>query len=174
MDITFACINCGQKLEVDEGGAGVSIDCPKCGKPVSVPSRQNVSTQQPLMRVSLNPTQEPSSLPPSIEGSLHCVFIAAGLSVLGLILFRFGSVTGMITSLICYVLAIPFQVGALLCAIYGICLGSIKHGLALLAGVGVLFVLIMVGPYWSSVKMNVDPLRMMEDTQKQIQQMFKR
>ena len=169
MDITFSCTNCGQRLEVDESGAGVSIDCPKCGKPVYVPSRQNVSTQQPSMRASLNPTQESSSLPPSIEGSLHCIFIATVLSVLGLVLFRYGSVAGMI----CYALAIPFQIGALLCAIYGICLGSIKHGLALLAGVAVLCVLVTVGPLWGIAKMHTVTSPMLEDWQKQMEQMMK-
>jgi DNA-directed RNA polymerase subunit RPC12/RpoP len=165
MDIIFVCTNCGQSLVVDESGAGVSVDCPKCGKPLCVPGHQNISIQQPPMGASLNPTQESSYLPPSIEGGLHCVFIATVLSVLGLVLFRSGSVAGII----CYALAIPFLTGALLCAGYGICMGSIKHGLALLAGVGILFALIMVGHLSAAAKMNTDASRTMEDAQKQTQ-----
>jgi DNA-directed RNA polymerase subunit RPC12/RpoP len=38
-DIVFSCVSCGQSLTVDARGAGMSVDCPKCGKPVYVPSR---------------------------------------------------------------------------------------------------------------------------------------
>jgi hypothetical protein len=38
-DIVFSCGSCGQSLAVDASGAGLSVDCPKCGKPVYVPSR---------------------------------------------------------------------------------------------------------------------------------------
>ena len=44
MDITFQCDNCGQNLEVEEAGAGMTVDCPKCGKPVYVPTK---STKPP-------------------------------------------------------------------------------------------------------------------------------
>jgi hypothetical protein len=39
-DIRFSCGVCGQSLIVDASGAGMSVDCPKCGKPVNVPSRR--------------------------------------------------------------------------------------------------------------------------------------
>jgi len=39
MDINFRCDKCGQNLEVDEAGAGMTVDCPKCGKPVYVPTK---------------------------------------------------------------------------------------------------------------------------------------
>ncbi len=39
MDITFLCGNCHQPLSIDEGGAGMTIDCPNCAKPVYVPSQ---------------------------------------------------------------------------------------------------------------------------------------
>jgi DNA-directed RNA polymerase subunit RPC12/RpoP len=39
MDINFQCDKCGQNLEVDEAGAGMTVDCPKCSKPVYVPSK---------------------------------------------------------------------------------------------------------------------------------------
>src|ERR1017187_8388909 len=47
MDITFACDKCGQSLTVDEAGAGMTIDCPNCGKPTYVPSRSAVPPEEP-------------------------------------------------------------------------------------------------------------------------------
>ena len=38
MDITFECNKCGQSLVVEEAGAGLTIDCPNCGKPAYVSS----------------------------------------------------------------------------------------------------------------------------------------
>ena len=38
MDITFNCDSCGQHIVVDETGAGASVNCPKCGKSLSVPA----------------------------------------------------------------------------------------------------------------------------------------
>ncbi len=38
MEIKFDCVSCGQTLSIDEAGAGLTIDCPKCGLPVVVPS----------------------------------------------------------------------------------------------------------------------------------------
>jgi hypothetical protein len=37
-DITFECGSCGQSLVVEEAGAGHTLDCPTCGKPVCVPT----------------------------------------------------------------------------------------------------------------------------------------
>ena len=37
MDITFACESCGQNLVIDEAGAGLTIQCPKCGTSLEVP-----------------------------------------------------------------------------------------------------------------------------------------
>jgi predicted RNA-binding Zn-ribbon protein involved in translation (DUF1610 family) len=179
MDITFSCTNCGQNLEINENGAGASIDCPKCGKPVYVPSRAAKVTQEEPVRVAVRPVQRstPSnaehekltSAPPYIEGGLHCVFIGAVLMVIGLFLFRMGLVAGMI----CYALAIPFQIGALLCGVHGICRGSIKHGLGLLAGVSVLCALIVFGPLWGIAKMSAITAPMMEDWLQHMQEMMK-
>lgn len=38
-EIFFSCGNCGQSLAVDASGAGLSVDCAKCRRPVYVPSR---------------------------------------------------------------------------------------------------------------------------------------
>ena len=169
MDISFNCTNCGQRLEVDERGAGTTTDCPKCGKPVYVPNRPPASSAQPPMKVSLNPMRPSSSLPPSIEGSLQCVVIAGILLIIALVLYRSGLVAGMIL----YTLAIPFQIGALFCAIFGICHGSIKHGLGLLAAVGMLCVLSVIGPLWFQARAVTTFGPMMEDQTKQMEQFMK-
>lgn len=36
-DITFDCPECAGHLVVDEKGAGMTVPCPECGKPISVP-----------------------------------------------------------------------------------------------------------------------------------------
>jgi DNA-directed RNA polymerase subunit RPC12/RpoP len=37
MDITFECPHCGQSVAIDEAGAGLQIDCPRCRSPLTVP-----------------------------------------------------------------------------------------------------------------------------------------
>lgn len=37
MDILFVCPKCGQRMVIDEAGAGLRIQCPKCGGNVGVP-----------------------------------------------------------------------------------------------------------------------------------------
>ena len=117
----------------------------------------------------MDTTLNRDSLPPSIEGGLHCVLIAAVLQIIGLVLFRMGYAAGVVF----YFVATPFQIGALLCAIFGICHGSVKHGLALLGGVGVLCALIAFGPLWGVAKIHTTTAPMMEDAQKQMEQMMK-
>jgi DNA-directed RNA polymerase subunit RPC12/RpoP len=169
MEISFNCTNCGQKLEANERGAGITIDCPKCHKPVYIPSRPVVSAAQSPMKVTLNLAQPSSSLPPAIEGSLQCVVFAAILLIVAFTLYRSGLVVGMIF----YAIAIPFQIGALLCAVFGICHGSIKHGLALLAAVGLLCALNIIGPLWFQAKAVTTMGPIMEDQQKQMEQLLK-
>jgi ribosomal protein S27E len=37
MDVIFDCPECEQELEVDAGGAGSEIECPSCGKTITIP-----------------------------------------------------------------------------------------------------------------------------------------
>jgi DNA-directed RNA polymerase subunit M/transcription elongation factor TFIIS len=37
MDIFFSCQTCGQHMVIDEAGAGIVIQCPKCSRDVGVP-----------------------------------------------------------------------------------------------------------------------------------------
>jgi len=41
MDITFNCSNCGQHIAIDEAGAGMSIQCPKCAASITVPDKSH-------------------------------------------------------------------------------------------------------------------------------------
>ena len=50
MDITFNCDKCGQQLEIDESGAGMVIQCPKCAASVAVPSKASTLTQPEVPR----------------------------------------------------------------------------------------------------------------------------
>ncbi len=188
MDIIFNCPNCGQRLEIDESGAGITIDCPKCGKPVYVPSRPDAPTRiqppvplshpapspstpqrpsmPPPMHVYVKPTQRPGSMLPAIEGGTHCFLIAAGLYIVSFLAFRSDH---LIACLVVSLFGAPFMMATLLCAVYGICKGSINHGLALLAGVGVLFLLSFSGPLWNMWEV----MRYTEQMQKQTEEMMR-
>jgi hypothetical protein len=58
MDITFTCENCHRKLAIDQAGAGITIDCPDCGKPLYVPTPVSEKPIDPPTRVV------PKSFPP--------------------------------------------------------------------------------------------------------------
>lgn len=40
MDITFNCDKCGQSLTIDEAGTGLVLQCPSCGKEITIPPKQ--------------------------------------------------------------------------------------------------------------------------------------
>jgi cell division protein FtsB len=46
VDITFNCGWCGQQIAIDEAGAGASVQCPKCGKSLTVPSATTTQPRQ--------------------------------------------------------------------------------------------------------------------------------
>lgn len=52
MDITFNCGSCGQRIVIDEAGAGTNVECPKCGQYLTVPKAAGFtarsSTIEPL------------------------------------------------------------------------------------------------------------------------------
>jgi len=39
-DITFSCSKCGQNIVIDEAGAGLRVNCPKCQAELTVPAAQ--------------------------------------------------------------------------------------------------------------------------------------
>lgn len=71
MDITFNCDKCGQQLVIDAAGAGVTIDCPGCGKPVYVPSpaSQNPSDQPTRVEVKSATSKAPPVSTPKASSS---------------------------------------------------------------------------------------------------------
>lgn len=162
MDITFTC-KCGQEIVIDEAGAGITVDCPGCGKPIYVPSKQPpkakdipVRVETPLAQLMAKQGQAPTPTPnatrpptpfftphkredihPSIQASLACLLILAGLLFVGKIVTQNDPLAVIAFP---YVTA-PLTAGVALCAIYAMCIGHVKHGLLLLAGLTLLIAL---------------------------------
>lgn len=44
--IHFNCNSCGQSLEIEAAGAGMSVKCPKCGSPALVPNAESDNSRQ--------------------------------------------------------------------------------------------------------------------------------
>jgi len=163
MDITFSCEKCGQNIVVDEAGAGITVDCPRCGQPVYVPSiAPSTKTNPPVVRIetasakpmpaatpiapvpirpvglsygsTLNIEHSTSNVQqgvhPSIVASIRCLIIGAVLLFAELIAVH--EDTRLV--LILAYMATPFLVAALLCAVYGMCIGQVNQGVLLVAG----------------------------------------
>lgn len=154
MDITFNCSNCGKHLVVDEAAAGITIDCPGCGKPVYVPSTpaqgapMRVEVKSTTRKVTANnplvPTfsgQEQSTVHPSIAAGLHCLVILFGIQIVGFLLLRQGVFWAGIVFMFA---STPFMIAPLLCGVYGMCVGNVKHGLLVVAGLALIIGL----SYW--------------------------
>jgi predicted Zn finger-like uncharacterized protein len=48
MDITFSCTSCGTHIVIDAAGAGMSVQCPKCGQSLTVPTANIIDLPAPL------------------------------------------------------------------------------------------------------------------------------
>jgi predicted RNA-binding Zn-ribbon protein involved in translation (DUF1610 family) len=68
MDITFDCEKCGQRIEIDEKGAGRQVQCPKCGQRLLVPGARSVKNPAPPL--------VPVPLPPSTSDTKKCPYCA--------------------------------------------------------------------------------------------------
>lgn len=158
MDISFTC-TCGQNIVIDEAGAGITVDCPQCGRPAYVPSSASAKAKDIPVRVETPlpkptppaapgvPASRPSraSLPshkreeihPSIQASLACLLILAGLLFVGKIVTQNDPLAVIAFPYV----AAPLTAGVALCAIYAMCIGHVKHGLLLLAGLTLLIAL---------------------------------
>ena len=68
MDITFYCIRCGQRVVIEEAGAGLQVECPKCGQNLLVPKAAGF-TARSFTKESLPPTVSTDS-PPMIPQSI--------------------------------------------------------------------------------------------------------
>ena len=61
MDITFVCDKCGQQIAIDEAGAGLQVQCPKCGHSLTVPVISRVPNPTPsIVFVPPPPATEPA------------------------------------------------------------------------------------------------------------------
>jgi TM2 domain-containing membrane protein YozV/DNA-directed RNA polymerase subunit RPC12/RpoP len=170
MDISFTCTNCGKNLVIDNAGAGITIDCPECGKPVYVPSAAPPPKPKepparvepkPSLRVPVSSPPPPAPVPdarprnnplvpsyspvpksavhPSIEAGVHCLVILAAIEFVGFLAMRQNLIAG-----IAFLYAsVPFIAAPLLCAVYGMCNGHVRHGLLVLAGLSLIIGLTM-------------------------------
>jgi phage FluMu protein Com len=159
MDISFTCDKCGKTLLIDEAGAGITIDCPQCGKAVYVPSAAPQKPKETPVRVEPKPlkpvaaraaapaspprsnpqvpsysSQQKSGIHPSIEASIHCLLILVAIETVGFLAVR----QNILWSGIFLYASMPFVFAPLLCAVYGMCVGHIKHGLLLLGGLALI------------------------------------
>src|ERR1700731_1079284 len=101
----FECPYCGQSLEVDDEGAGQTVDCPTCHQPVIIPdpgaqtevsaSSESASMKAPPMYVPLQPLA-PTDSKPLVKkrrgtgcGHLLILLIAFAAGAFGYAMFRF-------------------------------------------------------------------------------------
>jgi DNA-directed RNA polymerase subunit RPC12/RpoP len=198
MDISFKCDHCGKKLAIDDAAAGITIDCPDCGKAVYVPSSApapkpkdpparvepkpltrvatpapaRVPMQSPPARASVprprsNPLLPPSTpnprpaVHPSIAAGVHCLVILVAMGFLAFILTRQNILLIYSVLMPCIV----FGSAAFWCAVYGMCIGHVRHGLLVLAGLA----LILSLSWWVADSMAT---AMTVEAQRQGQKMF--
>lgn len=175
IDISFDCGTCGKHLVVDEAGTGITIDCPGCGKPVYVLSPALPNQSGPPTRVEIKSTgnkgnavpaahshplvpsfssQRKSDVHPSITGGINCLLILVAIQLVGLMLVR----QNLLWSGVILVANLPFMIASLLCAVYGMCIGHVKQGILIVAGVA----LISVVSYWVTFSPIVHPLEEMQ------------
>jgi len=64
MDIEFFCSHCGQSLSIDERGAGITVDCPKCKKAAYVPSKAVAAPETPPGSLTQVPQKKTLGQPP--------------------------------------------------------------------------------------------------------------
>lgn len=193
MDISFNCDKCGKNLVIDNAGAGITIDCPQCGKAVYVPSAApSPKPKDPPARVEPKPlpraavpappiapvpaarsrnnplvpsysaTTSKSAVHPSIEASVHCLVILVGVELVGFFVIRQNMFLIWSALVPCEI----FAAAAFLCAVYGMCVGHVRHGLLVLAGLALIAGL----SSWIMVSTITWPVG--ADSQRQMQQMM--
>jgi hypothetical protein len=139
MDIEFFCSHCGQSLVVDGSGAGSTFDCPKCSKPVYVPSQpitqptriptpelpSKAGAQKPLGQLSRPPvTSKSTTAPVTLSG--HNLALSTDESVI-----LQGRMHGA-------VVAMPAIGVVLACTAFGVLYAVIQHLLSGMAGASTL------------------------------------
>jgi len=189
MDISFTCDKCGKNLVIDGAGAGITIDCPECGKAVYVPSSAPPKPKEPPARVEPKPLSRvtmPAPLPapaarprnnppvpsyaprnqkpavhPSIEAGVHCLVILVAIELVGFLVIRQNFLLIWSVLIPCEI----FGAAAFLCAVYAMCVGLVRQGLLVLAGLA----LIVSMSCWIAVSMAT---LVGADAQRQMQQML--
>jgi predicted RNA-binding Zn-ribbon protein involved in translation (DUF1610 family) len=197
MDISFDCDSCGKHLVIDEAGAGITIDCPGCGKPVYVPSTGSQKPSDPPTRVEVRSaaprtTPPPSAKPqynsllpptgrqsatdihPSIAGGVTCLLILVVVLFVGFLVVRENG-----TLMLAFVeTATPVGFAALLCGVYGICTGHVKHGVLIVVGVSLISGLSNLALPWIAMQgaqnATRDIQRQTEEMLRQIQKQFQK
>jgi DNA-directed RNA polymerase subunit RPC12/RpoP len=187
MDISFTCDKCGKRLVIDDAAAGITIECPECGKAVYVPSSaSSPKPNDPPTRVEPKPLNRASTAPPrsvipslsrdlptfapnqksaehpSIAAGVHCLVILVVLVFLGFLVLRQNILLAESVLIPCEI----FGAAAFLCAVYGMCVGYVKHGLLILGCLALITGL----SYWIMVSIMVGPIG--TATQRQMQEML--
>jgi hypothetical protein len=54
-DITFDCVHCDYLLVADRRGGGMTLQCPGCGKPITVPKPKGALSPKASYEESLEP-----------------------------------------------------------------------------------------------------------------------
>lgn len=182
MDISFTCDKCGKKLVIDDAAAGITIDCPECGKPVYVPSSaSSPKPKEPPIRVepkpvprvptpppACTPKPAPSARPrnnplvpshPANQKTTVHPSISAGIHCLIILVavefvgFLMLRQNPLWTHVLLFA-SMPFMFAPLLCAAYGMGVGHVKQGLLVLAALA-----LAIGLYYRlAVSMVVGPV----------------
>ena len=158
MDISLQCSQCGQAVIMKESGPGTSVNCPKCGNLMAV-------------RVAPAAPGHKRTVHPSIVASLYCLGVLALLLGLQVFLIRQNPAVAVLPVFA----ALPFQVAALLCLIYGLCQGNIKSGLLLLGGLALMLALscgIQFGAILAASTAQSPQIEQLQQLQKQLEQML--
>src|SRR5580692_480489 len=155
MDISVVCEKCGKNIAIDEGAAGLTIDCPQCGNAVYVPSATLPKPKEAPVRVEPKPLKrvvmpaspprndllmpsysglEKSTVHPSIQAAIHCLLILVAIEIVGFLVLR----QNVSWALIFFYTSVPFLFAPLLCAVYGMCVGHVKAGLLVLVGLSLI------------------------------------
>lgn len=69
MDITFNCDKCGQEIIIEESGAGLHVECPKCTASIIVPS-PNIRISEKRLRLKPRVEDNSSRLNPNLNDIL--------------------------------------------------------------------------------------------------------
>jgi len=90
-DIRFACPHCGQHIAAPADMAGETVDCPSCGKPMTVPSPPPKTPPESRPRVASQPVPpSPSASQPPVKRSVRKTVIVAALSAAVLVIVAVG------------------------------------------------------------------------------------